>query len=542
MDSPTLIKVTRMNSPPKLPAMNGRPITVAFLALVFLAAAFDAEAARRGLRIDFGDWTDGFTLGTVDCPGSSPGSPAVFWNGVEFNSGSTQGTYTVDEYCQQALEFDPDEPNNGHFNENSLFFDDDEGLADKVGPNDDPNPLNNVTANRYTFLDDDSFVDPPPMGYQWEYFFFPGNITLVRLNGEVPIGAGNDFLPYIDDGFEIIWEGAISGYDGEYWCFDNGLFVGTWDGEPAGSAPLAGCGFEMECHELFLSAVGGGDVPLTSPRNSPNCPLDHYMFGELITLTARPAPGFKLSEWVGTDADSNLSLVNEVTFQPPPPQPRAGGGGGEDIFVQVYYEDALICPDGTVEQTWLSENMEDGAAGWTHSAAVGSDTWALQDENFVSPLNAWNGQAVAAASDQRLVSPIVTIPENTPIARLSYYNKRNFIHDDTCNDGAILEYSTNGGADWVWFHYDDFERDHYNGFTEWPTGHPVPPEQNGWCGEGHWTLTEVDVTDLVGETLIFRFRLGTDGVGVLSDGWWIDDVQVAGCLADVILDNNFESP
>lgn len=237
--------------------MNGRSILIVLLGFVFLATTFNAEAGRRSLRIDFGDWTEGFTLGTADCPGSSPGSPSVFWSGIQFNSGSSvDGAYSVDEYCQQSLET---------FSEDSLFFEDDAGLADKVGPNDDPDPLNRVTGIRFTFLDRDRFSqDPLPTGYQWEFYFFPGNETLVRLNGEVPIPGGVDFSPFIQDGVEIIWDSEVSGYDGEYWCFDNDEFAGLWDGEPAGSSALDGCGFASEGLALGPQLNGGWFNPDTS--------------------------------------------------------------------------------------------------------------------------------------------------------------------------------------------------------------------------------------------------------------------------------------
>lgn len=518
--------------------MSYRIVFVATLALFFLSAAFDAEAGRRSLRIDFGDWTQSFELGTANCPGSAPGSPSVFWSGIQFSGGSS-GTYSVDEYCQQALEFDPKNPGDPFFNENSLFSPGDEGLADKVGPNNSSTPSNNVTANRFTFLDRGRFeTDPPPTGYQWEFYFFPGNITLVRLNGEIPV-PGPDFSPFIDDDGELIFDGELSGYDGDYWCFSNGVFAGTWDGEPAGSAPLAGCGFPSGCYDLFFEIEGEGEFPVATPSGSPGCPGGQYTPGDLITLRAQPAPGSKVNGWGGTNDDVSFGLENELTF------PSLGRGGGkESWWVTVFYEDALFCPEGTLEQTWLSEDMEDGAGGWTHSATLGSDTWVLQGVHHVSPMNAWNGQAVNTASDQRLVSPAVVIPEFITFARLSFYNRREFEMEGLqCYDGAILEYSTNGGTHWEWFTYDDFERDEYNGFTEWPTGYPGRPEQDGWCGQNLWTLAEVDVSHLAGKTVNFRFRIGTDNLSPATGGWWIDDVQVAGCFnADVLFGNNFEAP
>ena len=72
--------------------------------------------------------------------------------------------------------------------------------------------------------------------------------------------------------------------------------------------------------------------------------------------------------------------------------------------------------------------------------------------------------------------------------------------------------------------------------------------QFGWCGAPQpWLKSVVDLDDYAGETVRFRFRLGTD-IAVGEPGWDIDDVTVASCVpaeppffADGFEDGNTEA-
>jgi hypothetical protein len=206
-----------------------------FLAMTLLGLGMqDAMAGRRSVRIDFGAWSDEFPLGSVDCPGSSPGSDTVIWNGFDF-IGSTGNSYNVYEYCQAVATYEESLGTDEYLNEN-LFFDDESGLAAKVGENQDE-PF--ITARRYTFLDGELFEDETD-GFQWAFYFFPNGITLVTIYGEIPID-GAKFDPWIVKDGEAIWDSLESGYDGEYFCFEGNKFIGFWDGSNVGSNPSAGC-------------------------------------------------------------------------------------------------------------------------------------------------------------------------------------------------------------------------------------------------------------------------------------------------------------
>ena len=203
--------------------------------------------------------------------------------------------------------------------------------------------------------------------------------------------------------------------------------------------------------------------------------------------------------------------------------------------VSVAYAEAGTCPAGTVPTTWLSDDMESGS-GWTHSAAQGVDAWVWTAARYTSPNNSWHGGAGftdSTQSDQSLVSPAVSLPAAASNPVLSYYNWRDLEANGAlaCWDGAVLEYTTNGGTNWLEIPATSFLSDAYDHVIT-TTANPVREDRgvdvDAWCGIQDWTLTEVDLSGLEGSTLQFRFRIGTDN-SIRREGWYIDDVVVAGC-------------
>lgn len=84
------------------------------------------------------------------------------------------------------------------------------------------------------------------------------------------------------------------------------------------------------CYFLGYGSVGEGSLPTLSPTNSSGCVTGEYVAGQLITLTASPAAGWRVAGWSGTSSDGSTSLINTVIM------PAA------DHNVMVYYE---LVPD-----------------------------------------------------------------------------------------------------------------------------------------------------------------------------------------------------
>ncbi|MCZ2113333.1 MAG: hypothetical protein LC131_05810, partial [Anaerolineae bacterium] len=66
------------------------------------------------------------------------------------------------------------------------------------------------------------------------------------------------------------------------------------------------------CYTLLRSYTGEGKAPTASPTKSAGCPVGQYVAGELITLTAEPAAGWRVMEWMGTNNNSSTATTNTL--------------------------------------------------------------------------------------------------------------------------------------------------------------------------------------------------------------------------------------
>ena len=187
-----------------------------------LLLALPADASRRPIRVDgFGSW-DLFDIPSADCPGTQADSTLVQWNGYVF-SGRNDAAHLFDTYCQKPVP--------GTLNEDNFNYPDETGLASLIGGNTN----NAVTAIRYAMLDRDRFdFDNPASGFQWMFYRFEAgdtDTTIVALYGLEGIVLGSN--TYIALGDDRLFDAARDGYDGQYFCFANDIYLGTWDGSLA---------------------------------------------------------------------------------------------------------------------------------------------------------------------------------------------------------------------------------------------------------------------------------------------------------------------
>lgn len=203
------------------------------------------------------------------------------------------------------------------------------------------------------------------------------------------------------------------------------------------------------------------------------------------------------------------------------------------------------CNVGDIAEIQFFDDMESGAPGWTHDGA--QDTWQLSGANVWSGASAWYGEDLPSISDQRLTSPAVSLPSGEQPVTLQFYNHQTLEDDapDACWDGGVLEITTDGGNNWIQVTNADLMTDPYDGAVNDFAAGPNPlAGLNAWCGDPQdWTRSIVDISQWEGQTVQFRFRLGTDSTVGRSDGWKIDDVLVQSCAAgeDILLDG-FEDP
>jgi hypothetical protein len=96
-----------------------------------------------------------------------------------------------------------------------------------------------------------------------------------------------------------------------------------------------------------------------------------------------------------------------------------------------------------------------------------------------------------------------------------------------CYDGGILEVSTNGGSSWTQVLNANLLVGPYTGAVSTAFSNPLAGLQ-AWCGASAYGQTIADVSAYAGQTVQFRFRIGSD-TSVSDTGWDVDDVTVQSC-------------
>jgi hypothetical protein len=262
---------------------------------------------------------------------------------------------------------------------------------------------------------------------------------------------------------------------------------------------------------------------------------------------------------IATDAGfTNVILsqtVTETTFQPTAALPldtqiwwrvTAGndcGSATSTVFSFFTQPGPGQCGTGTTTQVLFEDGVEEGANGWTHDAAVGTDSWTISGSRPFTGVSSWKATDPSSIADQRLTSPVITLP-----ADLSGLNLQ-FQHwplieggGDTCADGGILEVALDGGV-FGQVPSGQFLVGGYNGTVSSGSGNPLAGNP-AWCGlETEYQQVIVDLSTYAGHDAQFRFRLGSNNTSP-REGWYIDDIKTQGCseggTPDLIFEDGFE--
>ena len=188
------------------------------------------------------------------------------------------------------------------------------------------------------------------------------------------------------------------------------------------------------------------------------------------------------------------------------------------------------CPTGTSPSILYSEDFENGVAGW-NSSGLGN-TWSITTTRAYSGSYAFHAVNSSTISDQQLTSPAIQLPSGSSDSlSLSYWNWQDLetgFSADECFDGGLLEISTNSGNTWTQLQDDVLQTTPYDGVISYSFSNPLAG-LNTWCGSQDWTMSVVDLDAYAGQTVQFRYRLGTDS-SVGQEGWYLDNLTVQSCV------------
>jgi hypothetical protein len=243
-----------------------------------------------------------------------------------------------------------------------------------------------------------------------------------------------------------------------------------------------------------------------------------------FTNIVASASGLTSTSWSGASLNTSTTYYWRVKANN-----ACGAGSYSDVFSFTTVAAPGDCGPGTTANILYQYGFEAGASGWTHSAAAGTDSWAIITTNPHSGTSHYRGLDPASVSDQRLVSPAVALPTGQNPVVLKFWHLPNLENSGTtaCYDGGILEASTNAGTTWTQVANANLLLGPYTGAVSTSFSNPLGGLQ-AWCNGTVYFQTIADVSSLAGQTAQFRMRLGSDS-SVSDVGWDIDDVTVQSC-------------
>lgn len=191
-----------------------------------------------------------------------------------------------------------------------------------------------------------------------------------------------------------------------------------------------------------------------------------------------------------------------------------------------------------VRRVNYDENL---AASATDAVEALSLAWTEDHEGYVSGIwdrvedpadpgnHLFHCPDTASFSDTRLVSPPLDVSATEPFV-VSFVHRFSFeFSDSTYWDGGVIEVSRNDGDTW---HDANINAD--PGYVGQLTDQSGNPLANRWAYSDEnpsWPSTDVVTLDFgtafAGETVLLRFRVGTDQAAG-GHGWEIDDIAFAG--------------
>jgi hypothetical protein len=307
-----------------------------------------------------------------------------------------------------------------------------------------------------------------------------------------------------------------------------------------------------------LTSVAGLDpyervilVPAGSSLSSESCPNDAIDPGETVTvnLAVRNAGGIAATNLVavlqssggvigpsGSQNYGTLSVGGALVAAPFSFTASGSCGGtispvlelrsGTNHLGTITFSLPLGRPQST-----LAENFDNAAlpAGWIATLSGAGTPWATSTTQFDAPPRALFAPDVAGVSDNRIVSPPVSISSTSAI--LSFRHSYDLESSPTSGmgfDGGVLEISIDGGAfvdllaagaSFTAGGYTTTISDRYRNPLE---------DRAAWSGhsQGFVSSTVNLPASISGHTVRFAWRLGCDR-NTAGAGWYVDTVSIS---------------
>ena len=205
-------------------------------------------------------------------------------------------------------------------------------------------------------------------------------------------------------------------------------------------------------------------------------------------------------------------------------------------------ETPLLCPEGEAAQYLFSDDLENTLSGNWNTSILSDSTNHWTNTNYCtgSPdiyctLNAKSGSYSLWGFDSSIMGDsVVEMTQDIVIpatgAHMQFNHSFSFeTFFDVFDDGGVLEYSTDSGANWFDAGPLISAGETYGG-TITGNGNPLDGRQGFVYSSFGYTASQLNLDNIAGHNVRFRFRTGTNNIIFDNLGWFIDDVQIYTCI------------
>ncbi len=248
-------------------------------------------------------------------------------------------------------------------------------------------------------------------------------------------------------------------------------------------------------------------------------------------FTPGPANVLAACQTATTYQDLGLGYAVRMYYKVRAEDAAAGGSGPCGGNEETNLVERSAVPTGPLRPTFL-DDMESGLGNWSVSGSGGGTNWAIVDTASHSPTHSAFVPDPSGVSDRQLAtSAAVTVAPGSVLEFWHRYGLDIWFGD--FHDGGVLEYSLDG-ITWVDIlaghgtavpaNPDRFLQNGYDGELSSCCSNPLAGRL-AWSGDnGAFEEVRVDLSEFAGQTVLFRFRFGSDSF--LADaGWWLDDFR-----------------
>ncbi len=206
---------------------------------------------------------------------------------------------------------------------------------------------------------------------------------------------------------------------------------------------------------------------------------------------------------------------------------------------------AVLCSAEKITSTLLFNDFEGGIGSWSAATAtstpVGANVWGYGHEFATSGVShLWGDLRPHCDSDlvQYTDSSVemtadVAIPASGAYLQFRHsfgFENYSEFEPQEFYDGGVIELSTNAGGGWIEAGDLISAGIGYRGSIDANFGNPLGGRP-GFVGDSRgYSSTQLDLTSLAGQSVRFRFRIGTDDTTDFCDyGWFVDDLRIFEC-------------